>query len=216
MFNFALYFNCMEWNDKQIQILEVAERLFAERGFDGTSVRQISKEADINVAMISYYFGSKEKLLSALLTYRMSDFKIQLESILSQDLDILEKTNEVVAFVVKRTHKNRRMHKIVNFEHSNDTLTISFKEYLTQKHENFEVIENFIKEGQKAGIFSKKVNIPLIVPTILGTYFHFYYNKKFYMELHTLTDDISLDEFVHTILTKHIQQTIKALLIYAD
>ena len=49
------------FNDKQIQILEVAEILFAEKGFDGTSIRNIAKLAKINIAMVSYYFGSKER-----------------------------------------------------------------------------------------------------------------------------------------------------------
>ena len=53
----------MDWSEKQIQILEVAEKLFAENGYDGTSIRHISKKAGINIAMISYYFGSKDKLL---------------------------------------------------------------------------------------------------------------------------------------------------------
>ncbi|SRX55743.1 TetR/AcrR family transcriptional regulator [Aequorivita sp. CIP111184] len=207
----------MELNEKQIQILEVAEKLFAENGFDGTSVRQISKEADVNVAMISYYFGSKEKMLEALLGYRMADFKIQLKSILSKEISYPEKIDEIVAFVVMRIHKNRRTHKIVNFEYSkDDSQSINFEKYLQQKDENYRVIEAFVKNGQKEGFFSKKVNIPLIVPTIMGTYFHFYYNKRFYTSLHNLTDEISLDEFVHTTLTKHIQQTIKALLTYAD
>jgi AcrR family transcriptional regulator len=52
----------MDFNDKQIKIMEAAEELFAEKGFSGTSVRDISDAADINVAMISYYFGSKEKI----------------------------------------------------------------------------------------------------------------------------------------------------------
>ena len=206
----------MELNEKQIQILEVAEKLFAENGFDGTSVRQISKEADVNVAMISYYFGSKEKMLEALLNYRMADFKIQLESILSKQTTFPEKVDEIVAFVVMRIHKNRRTHKIINFEYSRDSRSINFEKYLQQKDENYRVIETFVKKGQKEGVFSKKVNIPLIVPTIMGTYFHFYYNKKFYTSLHNLTDEISLDEFVHKTLTKHIQQTIKALLTYAN
>ena len=54
-------------NDKQLQILLVAEKLFAEKGFDGTSIRNIAKEAGINIAMVSYYFGSKEKMLEALI-----------------------------------------------------------------------------------------------------------------------------------------------------
>lgn len=123
----------MDWNEKQIQILEVAEKLFAENGFDGTSVRQISKEADVNVAMISYYFGSKEKMLEALLDYRLADFKIQIESILSKETKYLEKIDEIVALVVMRVHKNRRTHKIVNFEYSKDSRNISFENYLKQK-----------------------------------------------------------------------------------
>lgn len=206
----------MEWNEKQIEILEVAEKLFAERGFDGTSVRQISQEAGINVAMISYYFGSKEKLLAALMNYRMADFKIQLESILAKENGFIDKLDEIIYFVVMRVHKNRRTHKIVNFENSNDTLSISFENYLKQKHENFSVMENFIKEGQKEGVFSSHVNIPLIIPTILGTYFHFYYNQNFYMGLHNPHEKLSLDDFVKDTLSQHIKQTIKALLIYAD
>lgn len=203
-------------NEKQIQILEVAEKLFAENGFDGTSVRQISKEAGVNVAMISYYFGSKEKMLEALLNYRMSDFKIQIENVISKDNSYLEKVDEIVELVIKRVHKNRRTHKIINFESSKNSLNINLEEYHKQKTENYKVIESFVKDGQEEGVFSKKINIPLIVPSILGTYFHFYYNKKFYIALHNISDKVSLDEFVHITLTKHIQQTIKALLTHAE
>ena len=68
-----------EFTEKQIQILEVAETLFAENGFDGTSIRDISRQAEINIAMISYYFGSKERLLQSLIVFRTSDIKKQLE-----------------------------------------------------------------------------------------------------------------------------------------
>ena len=55
-----------KFSEKQIAILEVAEELIARKGFDGTSVRDISSKAGINVAMISYYFGAKEKMLAYL------------------------------------------------------------------------------------------------------------------------------------------------------
>lgn len=206
----------MELNEKQIQILEVAEKLFSETGFDGTSVRNIAKEAEINVAMISYYFGSKEKLLEALVNYRMADFKIELDSIITQPFSYLEKIDAIVELLIKRIHRNRRTHKIVNFEYSSGNRSIDFNNYIQRKRENYEVLENFIKQGQKEGFFSKKVNCSLIAPTVLGTYFHFYYNKKFFRDIHYMGKEISIDEFVFTTLTEHIQQTIKGLLTYED
>ena len=56
--------------DKREHILIVAEKLFGDHGFDGTSVRDIAQHANVNLAMISYYFGSKEKMLEALLELR--------------------------------------------------------------------------------------------------------------------------------------------------
>lgn len=47
------------------RLLDTAERLFAERGFDGTSVRDITAAASVNQAAIHYHFGSKEAVLRA-------------------------------------------------------------------------------------------------------------------------------------------------------
>lgn len=44
------------------KILSVATELFAKNGFDGTSIREICKKAEINISMISYYFGGKKEL----------------------------------------------------------------------------------------------------------------------------------------------------------
>ncbi|MGA9325265.1 MAG: TetR family transcriptional regulator [Salegentibacter sp.] len=206
----------MELTEKQIQILQVAERLFAENGFDGTSVRQIAREAGINVAMISYYFGSKENLLSALLLHRTADFKIQIESVLSEEIGFLEKADAVIALTIARVHRNRRMYKIIHFEYSHLSRKANFATYIERKKENFSIIESFIKDGQAAGIFTKDLNIPLIIPTILGTYFNFYYNKKFFQAMHDLQEETSIDEYVFNVLTPHIQKTIKALLTYED
>ena len=204
----------MEWNEKQIRILEIAEKLFAENSFDGTSIRQISKEADINIAMISYYFGSKEKLLKALLLYRMGDFKMELEFRISKNQDFLKTLDEIVELVLQKIHRNRRTYKIIHFEYSNENRSIDFDSYIEQKRENYGMIEKFVVRGQKAGIFSKNVNTSLIMPTILGTYFHFYYNKRFFRSRYNLKETDSIDLFISEVLTPHIQQTIRALLTY--
>lgn len=44
------------------RLLDAAEELFSERGFDGTSVRELAVAAGCNVASVNYYFGGKEKL----------------------------------------------------------------------------------------------------------------------------------------------------------
>lgn len=49
--------------DTKERILDAAERLFAERGFAGTSLRSVTKEAGVNLAAIHYHFGAKEALL---------------------------------------------------------------------------------------------------------------------------------------------------------
>ena len=44
------------------RLLDAAEELFSERGFDGTSVRDLAGAAGCNIASVNYYFGGKEKL----------------------------------------------------------------------------------------------------------------------------------------------------------
>lgn len=57
--------------DTKTQILDVAERLIAERGFSATTLRNIVSEADVNLAAVHYHFGSKEELLRAVV-HRMA------------------------------------------------------------------------------------------------------------------------------------------------
>lgn len=54
------------------RILGTAERLFSEYGYDGVSLRQIGAAADAQIALISYHFGSKDKLYRAVLENRIS------------------------------------------------------------------------------------------------------------------------------------------------
>jgi AcrR family transcriptional regulator len=52
--------------DTKTRIMDVAEGLFAERGYAATSLRDITSEADANLAAVNYHFQSKEGLLSAI------------------------------------------------------------------------------------------------------------------------------------------------------
>src|SRR5437667_4603304 len=102
------------YSEKQIQIMEAAEELFANKGFDGTSVRDIASEAGVNLAMISYYFGSKEKLMVALFDCRMGDFKLRMESILQNEtMSPMEKICQVIDHYVEKIMNRQFFHKIM-------------------------------------------------------------------------------------------------------
>ena len=53
--------------NSKTRILEAATVLFARKGFDGTSIREICKAADVNLCMISYYWGGKQELYQGII-----------------------------------------------------------------------------------------------------------------------------------------------------
>ncbi|MHC4943660.1 MAG: TetR/AcrR family transcriptional regulator [Planctomycetota bacterium] len=62
----------MTSNSTKDRILDAAERLFADQGFKSTSMRNITQEADVNLAAVNYHFGSKLALFTAVLARRIN------------------------------------------------------------------------------------------------------------------------------------------------
>ena len=59
------------------RILGAAEELFAQRGFAGTSLREVTSRADVNIAAVNYHFGSKENLVNEVFRRRMDGMSAQ-------------------------------------------------------------------------------------------------------------------------------------------
>ena len=59
-------------SDTRARILDAAERLFMAHGYDGTSMRQITGEAGVNLAAVNYHFGSKEALIQEAFRRRLN------------------------------------------------------------------------------------------------------------------------------------------------
>jgi len=57
--------------DTKSRILDAAESLFMEHGFEATSLRQLTTAAGVNLAAVNYHFGTKEELFQAVLTRRL-------------------------------------------------------------------------------------------------------------------------------------------------
>ena len=55
------------------RILGAAEVLFAQRGFDGASLRQLTAAAGVNLAAVNYHFGSKDRLVEEVFRRRLDE-----------------------------------------------------------------------------------------------------------------------------------------------
>jgi AcrR family transcriptional regulator len=70
--------------DTKTRILDAAEQLFMEHGFEATTLRQLTAAASVNLAAVNYHFGSKEELFQAVLTRRLDPMN-------QERIDLLEK-----------------------------------------------------------------------------------------------------------------------------
>jgi len=67
-----LTFNSQQLHDSKQKILEIASRMFAERGYANVSIRDICKEAGVTPPMIYYYFRNKKGLFQAVTKHKVS------------------------------------------------------------------------------------------------------------------------------------------------
>ena len=85
------------------RVCHAAADLFAEKGFEGTSIRDLATKADVNVAMINYYFGSKEKLFECMVKHKAAYTKEFLEEIVNNgQLSEIEKIDRIIDSYVSR------------------------------------------------------------------------------------------------------------------
>lgn len=67
------------------KIIEAAQKIFTQKGFAATRTRDIAEESGINLALINYYFGSKQKLFKIIVEQKFMELFGILEPILSDD-----------------------------------------------------------------------------------------------------------------------------------
>jgi len=158
----------MEKADKKSSILEAAEKLFSELGYEGASTRQIAKEAGANMAMINYYFGSKEGVFMEIMGQRVSDFKHQLKEINEMEATVMEKLLLVVERYATRILCNLTFHKMMQRELSLPQRPEMFSTIKSAMLENMSVIEGIITEGIEEGTF-RKVDVRMLIATVMGT-----------------------------------------------
>lgn len=107
-------------SDCRAALIADATPLFAARGFNGVSVREIAGAAGVNISMISYYFGGKEGLYSAVLNEQFSVLH-NVDGIVRMDADPLEKFETYVRGTVARYRQNPFLLRFYTSELTNPT-----------------------------------------------------------------------------------------------
>ena len=143
--------------DKREDILDVAEKLFAEQGFEAISIREISKSADINIAMVSYYFGSKEKLYEEVVNRKLISSDLIIKHI-EQYEAYQEKLFAIVDLFINKFFERRDFQNIIFREMAMNQRTGMAELITTRLHQNFSVISDVIQKGIKYKAF-KKVDV---------------------------------------------------------
>ncbi len=198
---------------KEENIIVNAERLFAEKGFEGTSTREISKEAGVNISMISYYFGSKEKLFVQVFEYRMEQGLKNLNAIIDKDdIDAADKINLILDGFLTRVVTHRNFYKILQREQifpKNPAIIQHIKE---SKMKFMMLYQKVMDLGLESGLFKRKPKIEFIHSTISGTVFTAMNTMPVYKEFFN-GDEHYEEEYIKD-LNQHLKEIIKYLLGY--
>ncbi|WP_184543544.1 TetR/AcrR family transcriptional regulator [Mucilaginibacter sp. FT3.2] len=197
--------------DKKDHILDVAERVFADLGFDGASTRAISGEAGVNMAMLNYYFGSKEGLFLAIFERKIASFRTLLQNIGNDDtISSWDKLEKCIDNYVDRIIVNNCFQKLINRE-----ITMTKRWDLTDKivgilMVNVNEIKKIIEEGVSTAAFAKDIDIPLVVATIFGT--KNFIVSQLQLSSLILAHDIRDEKFMEEDLKPRVKTYMKRLL----
>ncbi len=202
--------------DKKDHILDVAEKVFSDHGFDGASTRMISGEAGVNMAMLNYYFGSKEGLFLAIFERKISSFQELLQNIGSDEsISSWSKLEKCIDNYVERIIVNNCFQKLINRELSMNKrwdLTDKITEILMV---NVHEIRKILEEGIKNGNFLKDTDPQLVIATIFGTknYIINTPNISTLMLGHDIRDEKFLEEDLKPRIRKYMKTLLKAYLV---
>ncbi|PZP51756.1 MAG: hypothetical protein DI598_02505 [Pseudopedobacter saltans] len=156
-------------NCKKVQILDAATEVFATKGFEGASIRELASAANVNIAMINYYFGSKEKLFNDVVNYHSEYMYTNLKEIVGRtDISYLEKVFLLIDLQVDKLMKNRNFHKLIHHEimlNQRNEVSESIQKIITKSRS---LTKSIIEDGIKSGEF-REVDVELTLSCLYGT-----------------------------------------------
>ncbi len=149
-------------------ILAEAQRLFAERGFDGVSVNDVASAAGVSKANIFHHFGSKQALYLAVLNDCMGTFGELIGHLASEDAPIEERLQHFFHAYGSHLQQYPQSARLVLREllQNRSEITDLLAEQTTNAH--FRHLHSLLQEGQRAGEIRPGVDVAALVVMMVG------------------------------------------------
>lgn len=142
-------------------ILEAAEKVFAESGEEGLSIRRLADEIDYSPAAIYKYFGSKDELLDELKEAFFGRILDQVDEVMEADRPYLDRARNCVATYI-HTALEKPHHYTAAFSGTKDPgepIASSWREFsASNKGQAFLHLVDLVREGQELGDLSREVD----------------------------------------------------------
>ncbi|MGG2463318.1 TetR/AcrR family transcriptional regulator [Streptomyces sp. RGM 3693] len=153
------------------RLLATATRLFAEQGYDRTSVQEIVDAAGVTKGALYHYFGSKEDLLHEVYGRVLRLQQERLDRFADADAPVAQRLRDAAADVVVTTIENLDDTKIFfrSMHHLSPEKDKQVRAERRRYHERFRAL---IEEGQRTGVFTTEVPADLIVDYHFGSVHH--------------------------------------------
>jgi TetR/AcrR family transcriptional regulator, cholesterol catabolism regulator len=152
-------------------VLDAAESLFAERGFDGTTVAEIAERSELAKGSLYQLFQSKDEIFSALVKRKMDHIWKLLDEIFSRDISPLEKMRLIMREKLAAVWDSRQFARIFLNELKGLHWTIE-PPLMASVHEKaglgLKRIEVLFEEGQKIGEFRDDLHATTLVAAFAG------------------------------------------------
>lgn len=102
--------------DVEKKIIEAARELFYEKGFTGVTVRDIASKAEVNLALLHYYFRTKEKIFEIVFNEAFTLLFRKLNSALSSHVDLFEKIRLIASSYIATAEKYPQLASFIMHE----------------------------------------------------------------------------------------------------
>ncbi|MEU8569743.1 TetR/AcrR family transcriptional regulator [Streptomyces pathocidini] len=153
------------------RLLAAATRLFADRGYDRTSVQDIVEAAGVTKGALYHYFGSKDDLLHEIYGRVLRLQQERLDAFADADAPVEQRLRDAAADVVVTTIANLDDAAIF-FRSMHQLSPEKLKQVRAERRRYHERFRALVEEGQAAGVFSTATPADLVVDYHFGSVHH--------------------------------------------